>query len=187
MRHGRKALLLLVAATALIGCGGGGGGEEVVGGGGATVSADFIPDQPSPGAASVALQKQAASSNLVTVSVDVTGVSNIYGTAFELAYNGSLAEYVGYTSGNFFEQANQMPTYQVSSPAAGQLVIGVTLNGAVSGVGTAGSKTMINLTFRVKTAGSGAVTVPDATLYDAQVQPQPVTGISWEAGTIRGS
>jgi len=189
MRHGRTALLLLIAAAALIGCGGGGGGDEdPVGGGGTTVAADFVADQPSPPAATVTLQKGATSSNMVTVRVDATGVSNIYGAAFELAFDGTLAEYVGFTHGSFFEQgASVQPNYTVNSPAAGQLVVGVTRTGNAPGVSTTGSKTIVNLTFRVKVAGSGGVTVPDAVLYDAQIQPQPVSGISWEAGTLRGN
>ena len=188
MRHGRTALLLLIAAAALIGCGGGGGGDEdPVGGGGTTVAADFVADQPSPPASTVSMQKGPASSNLVTVKVDATGVSNIYGAAFELAFDGNLAEYTGFTYGTFFEQGGNNPNYTVSSPAPGQIVVGVTRTGNVPGVGTTASKTMVNLTFRVKVAGSGGVTVPDAVLYDAQIQPQPVSGISWEAGTLRGN
>ena len=188
MQHGRKALLLLVAAAALIGCGGGSGGDgDVIGGGGTAVAADFVPDQPSPPPASVALEKGPASANLITIHVDATGVSDVYGAAFELAFNGSLAEYVGFTPGSFFEQGGTRPTYQVSSPSPGQVVIGVTRNGAVSGVSTTASRPIINLTFRVKVAGSGAVTLPDAVLYDAQIQPQPLSGITWEAGTLHGN
>jgi hypothetical protein len=189
MRHGRKALLLLIAAAALIGCGGGSGGDgDALGGGGTTVSADFVADQPSPPASTVTLQRGATSSNLVTVRVDATGVSNIYGAAFELAFDGNLAEYVGFTSGSFFEQgATTEPNYTVSSPAAGQLVVAVSRTGNAPGVSTTASKGIVNLTFRVKVAGSGAVTVPDAVLYDAQIQPQPVSGITWEAGTLRGN
>lgn len=188
MRQGRKALVLLIAAAALIGCGGGsGGGEDVTGGGGTTVSADFIADQPSPPPSTVALEKGPNSSNLVSVRVDATGVSNIYGAAFELAFDGNLAEYVGFTPGSFFEQGGHVPTYQVSSPGAGEVVVGVTRNGNVAGVSTTSSKAMVNLTFRVKVAGSGAVAVQNAVLYDAQIQPQPVSGITWEAGTLRGN
>jgi hypothetical protein len=189
MRDGRNALLLLVAAAALVGCGGGSGGDgDAVGGGGTTVSADFIADQPSPPASTVSLQRGATSSNLVTVRVDATGVSNIYGAAFDLAFDGNLAEYVGFTHGSFFEQgATTEPNYTVNSPASGQLVVAVSRTGNVPGVSTTASKAIVNLTFRVKVAGSGAITVPDATLYDAQIQPQPVSGITWEAGTLRGN
>ncbi|HET9299510.1 MAG TPA: cohesin domain-containing protein [Candidatus Polarisedimenticolaceae bacterium] len=188
MRQGRTALLLLIAAAALIGCGGGSGGDEdPVGSGGTTVSADFIADEPSPPASTVSMQKGPASSNLVTVKVDATGVSNIYGASFDLAYDGNLAEYVGFTNGTFFEQGGNDPNYTVNAPAAGQLSVGVSRTGNVPGVGTTASKTMINLTFRVKVAGSGAITMPDAALLDAQIQPQPVSGITWEAGTLRGN
>ncbi|HEX5043419.1 MAG TPA: cohesin domain-containing protein [Candidatus Polarisedimenticolaceae bacterium] len=189
MRNGRNALLLLVAAAAMIGCGGGSGGDgDAVGGPGTTVSADFVADQPSPPASTVSLQKAATSSNLVTVRVDATGVSGIYGAAFDLAFDANLAEYVGFTHGSFFEQgATTEPNYTVNSPGPGQLVVAVSRTGNVPGVSTTASRTIVNLTFRVKVAGSGQVTVPDAALLDAQLQPQPVPGITWEAGTLRGN
>ena len=133
------------------------------------------------------MEKGPASADLVTVRVDVTGVSNVYGAAFEVAFDGTLADYVGFTKGTFFEQGGHVPTYQVSSPVSGQVVVGVTRNGAVAGVGTTTSKAVVNLTFRVKRTGSGDVTLPDAVLYDAQIQPQPVSGIAWHAGTLRGN
>ena len=101
MRHGKTTLLLLISAAALIGCGGGSGGEgDPTDGGSVTVAADFVPDDPSPDASTVTLQRGAASSNLITVRVDATGVSNIYGAAFELAFDGTLAEYVAVESRN---------------------------------------------------------------------------------------
>lgn len=188
MRQRKTALLLLIAAAALIGCGGGSGGDgDPVDDGSTTVSADFVPEDSSPPASSVTLQRGAASANLITVRVDATGVSSIYGAAFELAFDGTLAEYVGFTPGSFFEQGGTMPTYQVSSPVPGLIVVGVTRNGAVPGVSTSSSRPIVNLTLRVKKAGSGAVTLPDAILYDAQIQPQPVSGIDWYTGTIRGN
>jgi hypothetical protein len=119
MQHGRTALFLLNAAAALIGCGGGSGDGGVTDGDGSTtVSANFVADQPAPPASSVAFEKGPASSNLVTVRVDATGVSNVYGAAFELAFDGTLAEYVGFTQGSFFEQGGHVPTYRsLSGPA----------------------------------------------------------------------
>ena len=185
MRHGRTTLLILMAAVGLIGCGGGSGDGGVTDPG-PTVSANFLPVDTSPPQSSVALQKGPASGNLITVRVDVTGVSNVYGAAFELSFDGTLAEYVGFTRGSFLEQGGHTPTYQVSSPAPGLVVVGVTRNGAVAGVGTSGSMPIVNLTFRVLKAGTGAVDLPDTVLYDAQIQPQPVTGIGWLSGSLQG-
>ena len=188
MRHGRTAFFFLIAAAALIGCGGGSGDGGVTdGGGSSTVTADFLADDPSPPVSTVTLQKGPVSANLVTVRVDATGVANVYGAAFELTFDGTLAEYVGFTAGSFFEQGGHGPTYQVSSPNPGLVVVGVTRNGSVPGVGVVGSKPIVNLTFRVKTPGSGAVALPDAVLYDAQIPPQRIPNINWEAGTLRGN
>lgn len=185
MRQRRLAMVLLIAAAALLGCGGGsGGGDGVLE---PTLAADFLPDEPAPPPSTVAMEKGPASADLVTVRVDVTGVSNVYGAAFELAYDATLADYVGFTKGTFFEQGGHSPTYQVSSPTSGQVVVGVTRNGNVTGVSASVSKTVVNLTFRVKKAGSGSITLPDAVLYDAQIQPQPVAGIAWHTGTLRGN
>ena len=187
MRHGQKAFLLLIATAVLIGCGGGGDDGGVIDDGSTTVTANFVADEPAPPASSVALEKGPASSNLVTVRVDVTGVSDVYGAAFELAYDGTLADFVGFTQGTLLEQGGHAPTYQVSSPNPGQVVVGVTRNGAVPGVSTTSSKAIVNLTFRVKKAGIGAVTLPDAVLYDAQIQPQPIANIDWHAGALHGN
>ena len=131
MRHGQKAFLLLIATAVLIGCGGGGDDGGVIDDDSTTVSADFVADEPAPPASSVALEKGPASSNLVTVRVDVTGVSDVYGAAFELAYDATLADYVGFTTGTFLEQVGHIASYQVSSPFEFQVVVGVTRNGSV--------------------------------------------------------
>jgi hypothetical protein len=187
MRKGRTALVLLISAAALIGCGGGSGGDGEIIDDSMTIAANFVAEEPTPPASTVTLQKSAASSNLVTVRVDATGVSSVYGAAFELAFDPTLAEYVGYTKGTFFEQGGHIPTYTVSSPTGGQIVVGVTRNGNVAGVSTTASRAIVNVTFRVKKAGTGSVSLPDAVLYDAQVQPQPIPGVQWHTGTLQGS
>jgi hypothetical protein len=184
MRQRGRAFGVLIGTAVLLGCGGGSGDGGVVA---PTVTADFLADEPTPPASTVAMEKGAASSDLVTVRVDVTGVSDVYGAAFEVAFDGTLADFVGFTKGTFFEQGAHVPTYQVSSPGSGQIVVGITRNGAVPGVGTTASRTVVNLTFRVKRAGTGDVTLPDAVLYDAQIQPQPVAGISWHTGSLHGN
>jgi hypothetical protein len=177
------------AAMALLGCGGGSGGESPVvdGGGSTTVLADFVPDEPAPPASTVSLQKGATSGNLVTVGVDVTGVSNIYGAALDLTYDGTLAEYVGFAPGVFLENGESVVVnYQVESPTAGRVVVGASRTGNVPGVSTASTKRLVQLTFRVKKLGTGALTPGDGVLYDAQNPPQAVGGLTWEGGTLHG-
>ena len=173
---------LLAVATA---CGGGGGDAS----GGVTtppLSASFVADDATPGSNTVAMAEGSKSGDSVTVAVNASQVTGIYATAFEVTYDENKLTYLGHSAGTVFEQGGHTPTYQVGSPSAGRLVIGVSRNGNVSTVNCSSPAAMIRLSFRVKDAGTFRLTYENATLYDGQAPPMPKAGIAWEAGVIAG-
>jgi len=175
-------LVVLVVATS---CGGGGSSDGgTVGGGQSNITASFLPDQPSPGSNSVALAQSTASGNLVTVRVNVFGVSGVYGGAFDVVYDAARLDYVGYSAGTLLEQGGNVPNYSVGVPQAGRVVVGASRTGS-TGV-NANGQAMILITFRVKVTGTSPITLENTQLLDSQLPPQPIGGISWFAGTFSG-
>ena len=181
-RLGLPGLLiaLLLAATA---CGGGGG----PGGGVVTPSlaASFTPAQASPGTDTVSTDEGSKTGDLVTVEVQVTNINGIYGAAFDVAYNPSVATFQNWSAGSLLEQGGHTPTYQINANQSGLLVVVATRQGNVQGANAVGTVTLIRLTFRVTQTGTSPVSFPGApTLLDDQPQPQPIPATNWFGGTI---
>jgi cohesin domain-containing protein len=178
--------VLVVLATA---CGGGGGSNG--GGGGAPpggLVAGFQAAQASPGANSVAMSQGSKSGDVVTVAVNVTDTNDVYGASFDVLFSSSSVEYVGKSPGVLLEQGSNTPIYQVTVDPldSGHLVVVATRTGNVQGVDVSGTLNLMNLTFRVKQAGSFPLTYANPSLYDAQLSPQPIAGLSWYAGEVTG-
>jgi len=183
-------VVALVAVVAVVtACGGGSSdGDPVAPGGG--ISAGFLPDETNPGADTVSAGEGGTGGNLVTVDINVTDTNGIYGAAFDLGYDPSLATWLDFTEGNLLEQGGNTPFYDVQEPQAGQLVVVATRQGDVPGADASGTRTIIGLTFEVidVIAGGGSVISFSAnTLVDDQPQPQPIPGIGWSAGRLTGT
>src|SRR5512134_2299923 len=130
-RYSRAWFLgLLAVATA---CGGGGGDSS---GGVTTPSllASFVADQPSPGSNTVAMAEGSKTGDTVSVSVNVAQTTGLYAAAFEVTFDANKVTYLGHSAGTVFEQGGHSPTYQVGTPTAGRLVVGVSRNGNVAAV-----------------------------------------------------
>ena len=180
-------ILALVVAASAAACGGGSGDGGTVAP--ALIAADFVAEEPSPPANSVALAKGSVNNDLVTVRVEVTNVNNLYGAAFNLNYDGNMAEYVRFSPGTILESGGVTPTYTVSSPQPGLVVVGASRTGAASGVTITGSRPLILITFRVRQAGDNPMTIPasSAALFNNQLPPAALGGISWFAGALKGT
>lgn len=175
-------IALLLAATA---CGSSGSGVVVVT---PSLAASFTADQPNPGPDMVSLDEGSKTGNLVTVEIQVTDISGVYGSAFDVAYDPSMATFENWFSGSLLEQGGQTPTYRVNATQSGQLVISVERQGNVGGANAVGTVTLIRLTFRVTQTGSSPISFPGIpTLLDAQTQPQPIFVSDWFGGTIVGT
>ena len=177
-------IALLLAATA---CGGGGGPASGGGGGVVTPSlaASFTPAQSSPGTDTVSTDEGSKTGDLVTVEVQVTNINGIYGAAFDVAYDSSVATFQNWSAGSLLEQGGHTPTYQINASQSGLLVVVATRQGNVQGANAVGTVTLIRLTFRVTQTGTSPVSFPGApTLLDDQPQPQPIPVTNWFGGTI---
>lgn len=187
MKASRMHILLSVVALSVACGGGGGGGGGAVPGPGpgpSTIVAGFQSDQPTPGAQSVSMSQGGVNGDTVTVRVNVTDATGVYGAAFEVGFDPARAFFLGHAPGNLLEQNGASVNYNVQEAPAGTIVIGASRTGNVAGANVAGTRTLVNLTFRLRQAGSWPLTTANASLLDSQVQA--IAGISWSAGTLEG-
>ena len=181
---GMKRILAVLTVTLVVfgaACGSGSGGGEK-----STVIAGFTADEPNPGPDTVAAAEGASNRDLVTVAITVTDTNGIFAAAFDLTYNANMASFEGWSQGTLLEQGGHNPFYQVQEPQNGQLVAVATRQGAVPALNAVGTVTVIELTFRVEEEGSSQINFQAAALLDDQVQPQPIPGIAWHAGSLDG-
>lgn len=176
-------LVLLLALVTAPACG---GGSDLGGGSTSTLLAGFVPDQPTPGANTVAMLEASRSNDVVNVFVALTGITGVYGTAFEVVFDTAHVTYLGFSKGAAFEAAGNVPIYTVDgSTNPGRIVVGVArTNGTATNIGT--SKAVLSLQFRVKNAGAFPLTIENQVLYDIQSPPQPIPLIVWSAGVVMG-
>ena len=177
----KHAVLLVLTVLALGGlaCGSGGGS----GGGPGTpsgLSAGFTPDQPSPGTDTVASAEGSSSGELVTVEITLTDTVSVFGASFDLTYDADAADWVGYDEGDMFEQGSHSPFYYVQENVNGQLVIVVTRLGAsTEPVDANGTRTIIELTFRLEEPGTTIVQFQSNSITDGQSPPAPIPLHPW--------
>jgi len=182
MKSGTLVLMLtLLAAPA---CGGGGGGSDA-GGSPSAIAASFVPDQPTPGANTVAMAEGTKSNDIVTVNVTLTSTNGVYATAFEAVYDDAHTAYLGFVPGSALEQGGNSTNYTVNAASPGRVVIGVSRTGATT-TNISGTKVVLGLQFRVNQAGVYPVAIQNSVVYDGQSSPQPLPGISWFAGAVTG-
>ncbi len=199
MRYSREAevrraltcslLMLILCVTA---CGSSGGDGGVAGGGPAPIpsglAATFTPAQSNPGPDTISLATGATSGDEITLLVNVTNTDTVYGAAFDLLYDASRVTFRRYRAGTLLEQDGHTPFYQASTPVAGRLVVAATRQGNVPAVDVTGTDPLIELTFRVSTAGISDLSfILSASLFDDNVPPEPLPSLSWYGGSLAGN
>jgi hypothetical protein len=86
-----------------------------------------------------------------------------------------------------FEQGGGNPNYTVDGTSnPGRIVVGVARTNG-TGTNISGTSTVVSFQFRVKQAGAYPLGVQNAIVYDAQPTPQPISGLTWFAGTVQGA
>jgi phage baseplate assembly protein gpV len=127
------------------------------------------------------------SNDIVTVNVTLTSVNGVFGAALEVPFNTPNTSYVGYTAGTALEQGGNTPIYTVDGATQpGRVIVGVARSGS-AGTNVSGTMTLISLKFRVNTAGTWPLTFENSNVYDGQQPtPQPIPGLSWFAGALKG-
>jgi cohesin domain-containing protein len=149
------------------------------------VGAGFAPADPGPASGSVTMVEGSRSGDLVTVLVVGSAPAGIFGAAFDVTYDSSGADYVGWAAGTVLEQGGGSPNYTVAPSRNGTVVVGASRTGTL-GVPASG-QAIVSLIFRVRRAGAFPLAFRNAALYDSRNPPQPIGGIVWRAGILTGS
>ena len=164
---GRRVALSFALAAALVAlgtaCGGGGGG----GGGGpveppaATLS--FTPTSAAPANSVSLVRTNGTDPNLLVLELRATGVTDLYGVAFDLSYPSSL-RYDSTSEGTWLSSNGAQTSLQVAEQT-GKLVIGHSRLGGIGG--STGDGTLLTLRFTAVTAGTGALTFSDTEAFNS--------------------
>jgi len=179
-------VLSLFVVTALA-CGGGSDGSPIPGGSGESnnLVASFTPDEPGPGAASIAMADGGVSGPVVSVRVNVTDVDNLFTADFGVTYDPALVEFIDWSPGFILEDGGNRPSYLLGTSQSGLVTVGASRTGGASGgVDVVGTRTLIILTFRARAAGASSIGFQSASLLDAQAPPQTISGLSWHGGAL---
>ncbi|MEM7482709.1 MAG: cohesin domain-containing protein [Acidobacteriota bacterium] len=174
------SFLLVVLLLLLPGCGGGGGG------GGPTA-----PPPPPPqgivftpatgGGVTISMVQVGQNATTLTLDVTATGVTDLYGVAFDLQFPSQLFDLVNSSEQPFLSQSGGTPTtLQVNEVSAGQVVVGFTRLGGVSGV--SGTGALVRLTFQAKASGSGGFAFSRNQTFSPA---GTLGGISWLGGSVQ--
>lgn len=178
-------LTVLLAATTAVSCGGGGDAGPLTPGPSPSFIASFTPDQPTPGNNSVSLsQAPGGGGSLVTVNVGITGVNDVFGASFRIAYDPALVDFENWSQGSLIEGAGSTALYQVSALTPGEVEIGVSCAGCATGINVGSTTTIIQIVFRATNSGNSALTFVAADLLNSQSPPTPIAGLTWDGGTL---
>lgn len=174
------AAALAVLATSVAACGGGGGG-----GGG--------PTGPPPPATSIVFTS-AGGGNVqlasgvgtqgatLALEVRTTGIQDLYGLAFHLSYPVAALRFTGATEGIVLNAGGTVPTsFQIVDSPPGNLVVGLTRLGRVSG--TASSGTLLTLRLTAAASGNGNLAFSSNVASDSG--GNPISGLSWAGGSVQ--
>jgi hypothetical protein len=149
-------LAALAAAVLLaLACGGGGGG-----GGGPTGPPPVVQRitfTPTGGGATSAVTLTSGAGSTATnlvLEIRANQVGDLYGLSFDLTYPQGLLRYDSATEGTVLSQGGAPTSLLINSSTAGNLVVGLSRLGAVSGVDASG----VLLTLRFTAVGSGTGT-----------------------------
>lgn len=184
---GRPALFVVAlfasaaAALGLAACGGGGGG-----------SSPSEPPMPPPGiqftaaglggANSISLGRGAGTTaDRLMLEVRANQVTGLYGVAFDLSIPAGILAFTGTTEGTFLGSDGTATSIQVSETPGGNLVVGATRLGPVSGI--SGSGVLITFELTASSSGSGSFTFTENAAYSADGQVQG--DVTWEAGSVQ--
>ena len=156
-----------------------------------------MPDPNAPNPATdltVTMAERGASDDIVSVQVNVAGTSGIYAAAFDVVCDSqdgcdpASVEFVQTSAGTLLEHDGNGPNYTATARGVWPVVIGASRSGAVAGADATAPETLVNLVFRVKQTGSFKLKFQNAALIRlVNNVRQPISGTSWDAGSLQGS
>jgi Cohesin domain len=177
---GLGAAALAVLAMAVAACGGGGGG-----GGGPTgppPPATTIVFTPAGGGNVVLASGAGTQGTTLSLEVRTTGIQDLYGLAFHLAYPVAALRLTGHTEGSVLNAGGTVPTsFQIVDSPPGNLVVGLTRLGKVSG--TAASGTLMTLQLTAAASGTGNLAFSSNVASDSQ--GNVISGLAWAGGSVQ--
>lgn len=186
LRSAAYAAFFTLVLTTSFACGGG-GGDGTTG----VLTASFSPENPSPGAATVAMLPGSVSTTDFNVRITVTGTNDVYGAAFDITYPSNLISYQSIDSTTSFLRDGGATNLQFTvdpTSQAGRLVVVGTRLGVQPGVDVTGTRDLMILRFRARTGFSA-----QPILFDAG-QPRQVRNdqnqaiaVTWTSGTASAS
>lgn len=171
----------LVLVLLLPACGGGGGGG---GGGGPTTpgpSVTFSPSGTSGPETLVLRESPDSTPNRLVLELVAQDVTRLYGLSFDLQYPASVLSFEAAAEEGFLSADGADTSLQVAEQPAGNLVIGLTRLGRVSGI--SGSGVLLSLELRAVGNGGGTLRFDANEAFDAEGDPMP--SVRWGAGTVQ--
>lgn len=185
MRRSRLGLWVAFAAVALaaVSCGGGGGGGNGPTGPPPPQSAVvFTPSGGSGGSGIVLATGAGSQGTTLVLNVQTTGIQDLYGLGFHLAYPSNLMHLTAAAQGNVLNAGGTVQTIfeEVESPP-GTIVVGLSRTGVVSGTATGG--TLLTLRFTAVASGTGALTFSANAANNSS--GSPISGLTWGGGSVQ--
>jgi len=135
------------------------------------------PETPSDGSLTlVTIQPQQLTAQVggqVTVQVNVSNVTDLFGAPFYLRYDPARLEVVSASEGGFLNNDGQSTVFLKSIDAVnGEVIVGVSRLGAVGGV--SGSGSLMSITFKAKASGPVTLSLQNVDFRDAHLSQIPV-------------
>ncbi len=174
------AAALAVLATSVAACGGGGGG-----GGGPTgppPPATTIVFTPAGGGNVLLASGTGSQGATLAIEVRTTGVQDLYGLAFHLAYPVGALRFTGAAEGSVLNAGGTVPTsFQIVDSPPGNVLVGLTRLGRVSG--TAASGTLMTLQLTAAASGTGNLAFSSNVASDSS--GNVISGLAWAGGSVQ--
>ena len=148
------------------------------------LSASFVPDQPAPGGNSTAMAAGDSSGDLSTIEVNVTEVSDFFSATLDVTFDPDRAEFLSFAWSDLLECNGQSSICLLELSEPGRIVIGASRTGSAGSFEVTGSRTLVDLVFRVTVSGDSPLEFANMSLSDSQ---QPIPGIEWFGGDLVGN
>jgi hypothetical protein len=142
----------------------------------------FLSSQSSPGPDTVAMAQGPIQDNRITVDINVTQTSNIFGAAFDVVFDPASASFDSWSAGDLLEQGGASVFYAIAETGPGRLVIGATRQSPATTTNATGTVALIHLTFRATEAGVSPILFANEGLLDdvgGSLGP-----LNWFGGTL---
>jgi len=107
--------------------------------------------------------------NTFTISINVSGVVDLYGWEFKLRWNSTLLDVAGVTEGAFLKQGGNTFFANKTDNVNGYVLVDCTLIGDISGV--TGDGILAIVEFHIENDGETSLDIYDSTLVSSLEQP----------------